>query len=68
MIAAVMQGPQTPPERAATPCPICHREHCVASVTLAGGFVYLRCQSCAYVWAISDRRSTRRPEDATKVF
>jgi len=60
--------PETSATRPATPCPICHREQCVRSATIAGGFVYLRCESCAHVWAISDRRATRRPEDAEKVF
>jgi hypothetical protein len=63
-----MDNPGIPAARAATPCPICHRERCVTSATIAGGFVYLRCETCAHVWAISDRRATRRPEDAVKVF
>jgi hypothetical protein len=58
-----VSSPPFPREHAGEPSPVrcvkCDAVN-VKAATLAGAFVYLRCSSCAEVWAVTERRRIPR--------
>ena len=62
-----MPSPSDQGGRPVTPCPKC-RSAAVKALAHASNFVYLRCDACAFLFVIENRRSGTRSEEQDRII